>query len=108
MFNVHLAPWVFPFNPAIFTGKLSAHQVAEDHPLEWERMVAAEQAAAPAAKNTHAASRNRLARMRRAQRRRQFARAGRLVRGLATSAKAGAAVTVSKLARALSTRRATS
>jgi formate dehydrogenase subunit gamma len=24
MFNVHLAPWVFPFNPAIFTGKLSA------------------------------------------------------------------------------------
>jgi formate dehydrogenase subunit gamma len=41
MFNVHLAPWVFPFNPAIFTGRLTAHQVAEDHPLEWERIVAA-------------------------------------------------------------------
>jgi formate dehydrogenase subunit gamma len=42
MFNVHLAPWVFPFNPAIFTGRLTAKQVAEDHPLEWERMMAAQ------------------------------------------------------------------
>ncbi len=40
MFNVHLAPWVFPFSPAIFTGKMTAHQCAEDHPLEWERIVA--------------------------------------------------------------------
>jgi formate dehydrogenase subunit gamma len=35
MFNVHFAPWVFPFNPAIFTGKMSAKRYAEDHPLEW-------------------------------------------------------------------------
>jgi cytochrome b subunit of formate dehydrogenase len=48
MFNVHLAPWVFPFNPAIFTGKYSAARYAEDHPLEWERIKAAEaRAAAP-------------------------------------------------------------
>ena len=40
MFNVHLAPWVFPFSPAIFTGKMTARQCAEDHPLEWERIVA--------------------------------------------------------------------
>ena len=40
MFNVHLAPWVFPFSPAIFTGKMTAHQCAEDHPLEWQRIVA--------------------------------------------------------------------
>ena len=48
MFNVHLAPWVFPFNPAIFTGKLTARQCAEDHPLEWERITASARAAATA------------------------------------------------------------
>ncbi len=42
MFNAHLAPWVFPFNPAIFTGKLSREHYAEDHPLEYERMVLGE------------------------------------------------------------------
>ncbi len=41
MFNVHLAPWVFPFNPAIFTGKMSATRYAEDHPLEWASLEAA-------------------------------------------------------------------
>jgi len=40
MFNAHLAPWVFPFNPAIFTGKLSRERYAEDHPLEFEHLVA--------------------------------------------------------------------
>jgi len=40
MFNAHLAPWVFPFNPAIFTGKLSRERYAEDHPLEYERLAA--------------------------------------------------------------------
>lgn len=44
MFNVHLAPWVFPFNPAIFTGKMTVRQCAEEHPLEWERMMSAERA----------------------------------------------------------------
>ncbi len=38
MFNAHLAPWIFPFNPAIFTGKLSRERYAEDHPLEYARL----------------------------------------------------------------------
>ncbi|MEE8346774.1 MAG: hypothetical protein V3S20_05460 [Dehalococcoidia bacterium] len=46
MFNVHLSPWVFPFNPAIFTGKMSAKSYAEDHPLEWASLEAAGGAAA--------------------------------------------------------------
>jgi len=46
MFNVHLAPRVFPFNPAIFTGKLTVHRCAEDHPLEWERISAGQVALA--------------------------------------------------------------
>lgn len=45
MFNAHLLPWVFPFNPAIFTGKVSAKRYAEDHPLEWARLEAAGAAA---------------------------------------------------------------
>jgi cytochrome b subunit of formate dehydrogenase len=40
MFNAHLAPWVFPFNPAIFTGRLSRERYAEDHPLEYGRLTA--------------------------------------------------------------------
>jgi len=38
LFNVHLAPWAFPMNPAIFTGRMSAARYAEEHPLEWERL----------------------------------------------------------------------
>ena len=41
LFNVHLAPWAFPMNPAIFTGKMSAARYAEEHPLEWRRLEAA-------------------------------------------------------------------
>ena len=49
MFNAHLAPWVFPFNPAIFTGRLSRERYAEDHPLEYARIVGAEKRPVPAA-----------------------------------------------------------
>ncbi|MBI5290095.1 MAG: cytochrome C [Chloroflexi bacterium] len=49
MFNVHLAPWVFPFNPAIFTGRMAAHRCAEEHPLEWERIVSTGRIPHPAA-----------------------------------------------------------
>jgi hypothetical protein len=45
MFNVHLAPWSFPFNPSIFTGKVSARRYAEEHPLEWEQIEGARRAA---------------------------------------------------------------
>jgi cytochrome b subunit of formate dehydrogenase len=39
MFNAHLAPWVFPFDATIFTGKVRAERCAEEHPLEWARIV---------------------------------------------------------------------
>ena len=38
LFNVHLAPWAFPMNPAIFTGRMRADRYAEEHPLEWRRL----------------------------------------------------------------------
>ena len=47
LFNVHLAPWAFPMNPAIFTGKMSATRYAEEHPLEWRRLEAARAKARP-------------------------------------------------------------
>jgi len=47
LFNVHLAPWAFPMNPAIFTGKMSASRYAEEHPLEWRRLEAARAKAPP-------------------------------------------------------------
>ncbi len=41
LFNVHLAPWSFPMNRAIFTGRISAARYAEEHPLEWQRLQSA-------------------------------------------------------------------
>jgi cytochrome b subunit of formate dehydrogenase len=41
LFNVHLAPWAFPMNPAIFTGRMRADRYAEEHPLEFQRLDAA-------------------------------------------------------------------
>jgi cytochrome b subunit of formate dehydrogenase len=38
MFNAHLAPWIFPFNSSIFTGRVSARRYALEHPLEWARI----------------------------------------------------------------------
>jgi hypothetical protein len=31
MFNAHLAPGIFPFNPAIFTGKLRKDRYEHEH-----------------------------------------------------------------------------
>ena len=39
MFNAHLAPGIFPFNPAIFTGKLRKDRYEHEHPLEFARMI---------------------------------------------------------------------
>jgi hypothetical protein len=47
LFNVHLAPWAFPMNPAIFTGRMNAARYAEEHPLEWQRLEAARAKARP-------------------------------------------------------------
>jgi formate dehydrogenase gamma subunit len=38
LYNAHLAPGVFPFNPSIFTGKISREHLLEHHPLEYERL----------------------------------------------------------------------
>jgi cytochrome b subunit of formate dehydrogenase len=38
VYNVHLAPEVFPFNKAIFTGKISRERMRHEHPLEYARM----------------------------------------------------------------------
>jgi hypothetical protein len=37
LYNVHLAPEVFPFNTSIFTGRISRDHLRQDHPLEYER-----------------------------------------------------------------------
>ncbi len=46
MFNAHLAPGIFPFNPAIFTGKLTKERYAHEHPVEYQRLTAARPAPA--------------------------------------------------------------
>jgi formate dehydrogenase gamma subunit len=38
LYNAHLAPGVFPFNPTIFTGRISREHLREHHPLEYERL----------------------------------------------------------------------
>ncbi len=38
-YNVHFNPEVFPFNPTIFTGKISKEKMLKDHPLEYEKML---------------------------------------------------------------------
>lgn len=47
LYNAHLAPEVFPYNPSIFTGRISREHLREDHPLEYERLFP-EPAPAPA------------------------------------------------------------
>ena len=41
MYSAHLAPEVFPFDTVIFTGKISEERMIHEHPLEYERLVAA-------------------------------------------------------------------
>lgn len=38
-YNAHFNPEVFPFNPTIFTGKISKERMIREHPLEYERIV---------------------------------------------------------------------
>ena len=39
-YNVHLNPHKFPLNRTFLTGKISAREMAEEHPLEYERLMA--------------------------------------------------------------------
>jgi hypothetical protein len=43
IYNAHFNPDVFPFDTSIFTGKISLERVRHEHPLEYERVVRAEQ-----------------------------------------------------------------
>jgi cytochrome b subunit of formate dehydrogenase len=45
IYNAHFTPEVFPFNPTIFTGKISRAHLRRDHPLEYERLFPAAPAA---------------------------------------------------------------
>lgn len=38
-YNVHFNPHVFPFNPTIFTGKISKERMLREHPLEYEKIM---------------------------------------------------------------------
>ncbi len=38
-FNVHLRPSKFPLDPVIFTGCMTEEEFAEEHPLEYERLL---------------------------------------------------------------------
>ena len=40
IYNAHLSPDVFPFDTAIFTGRISRERMKHEHPLELERMEA--------------------------------------------------------------------
>jgi formate dehydrogenase subunit gamma len=40
LYNAHLSPEAFPFDSSIFTGKMKRGRVEEEHPLEYERMLA--------------------------------------------------------------------
>lgn len=43
LYNAHLSPDVFPFDPSIFTGKVSVERMEKEHGLEYDRLQAAEQ-----------------------------------------------------------------
>jgi cytochrome b subunit of formate dehydrogenase len=45
IYNAHLNPDVFPFDPCIFTGKISRERMEKEHPLELSRVEAEERAA---------------------------------------------------------------
>lgn len=40
LFNAHLSPEAFPFDPSIFTGKISRERMEKEHPIEYARMLA--------------------------------------------------------------------
>ena len=44
MYNVHMNPSIFPMSRVWLTGKISRHELQENHPLEYERMLCAQEA----------------------------------------------------------------
>lgn len=45
-YEVHLKPGKFPMSPVFLTGRIPEHELAEEHPLEYERIKAAERTGA--------------------------------------------------------------
>jgi formate dehydrogenase subunit gamma len=45
MYSAHLSPEVFPADTCIFTGTISEERMKHEHPIEYERLVAAERKA---------------------------------------------------------------
>ena len=43
MYHAHLAQGIFPIDTAIFTGKISVERMKEEHPLEYEAWMAAQE-----------------------------------------------------------------
>jgi len=39
IYNAHMSPEVFPFDPSIFTGKVRVERLQHEHPLEYARLV---------------------------------------------------------------------
>ncbi len=59
IYNAHLAPGIFPYDPAIFTGKISLERLKHEHRREYDRLYGADAksaAAAPAAEPGTSAS----------------------------------------------------
>ena len=50
VYNAHLAPGIFPFDPAIFTGKIPVERLKHEHRREYDRLYGAERSTAGAAK----------------------------------------------------------
>ncbi len=48
MYNAHFAQGIFPIDTAIFTGEISLERMMEEHPLEYEAWLAAQQETAAA------------------------------------------------------------
>jgi len=48
-YNAHFNPTVFPMNTTIFTGKISKERMLKEHSLEYEQLLKAQEATAPAA-----------------------------------------------------------
>lgn len=49
IYNAHLAPGIFPFDPAIFTGKISLERLRHEHRREYDRLYGKPAEAAKAA-----------------------------------------------------------
>ncbi len=50
IYNAHLAPGIFPFDPAIFTGKIPVERLKHEHRREYDRLYGSDVKVAEAAK----------------------------------------------------------